>query len=239
MEVKIPGLCDGSKLVRVVCMSDSHSLHTRLEVPPGDILLHCGDFTNKGTASEIQAFASWFAALPHPTKLLVHGNHEAGPFSKWDPRNAKSLLPGAEFVNNMLVRSHGLTIFGVPWKLQFSAHRAMPDKVDILFLHEPPKGILDGGFGCDVIAKLAKRARVVVFGHIHEAQGVVTNPNGQIFINCALANDGMVAKSLPRPPIWFDLPIVGDAQAPPQQQPKELPCLKEDDNNVQEKAPQT
>lgn len=196
--------------MRVVCLSDSHSLHTRITVPPGDILIHCGDFTNKGTSTEIQAFASWFCSLPHPTKLIVHGNHEAGPFSQWDPRTAKTVLPGAEFVNNSLVRSHGLAIFGVPWKLQFSAHRAMPETVDILFLHEPPKGVLDGGFGCDVISKLAERARVVVFGHIHEANGVATTPKGQVFINCALANDGMVAKSITRTPVWFDLPVKGE-----------------------------
>jgi hypothetical protein len=117
------------------------------------------------------------------------------------------MIPQATFVNNTLVQSKGLSIFGIPWKLQFTSHRTMPANLDILFLHEPPKGILDGGFGCDVVLKLAEKARVVVFGHIHEAQGIHVTSAGQVFINCALANDGMVARSIARPVVWFDIPI--------------------------------
>ena len=35
-------------------------------VPDGDVLLHCGDFTQTGTPQEVRAFCRWFGALPHP-----------------------------------------------------------------------------------------------------------------------------------------------------------------------------
>jgi len=228
VEVKIPPHpTDGPDSVRVVCLSDSHSLHQRVVVPPGDILIHCGDFTNKGTEAEIQAFAGWIGDLPHPIKLLIHGNHEAGPFSKWDPRKAAVLIPQATFVNNALVQCKGLSIFGIPWKLQFTSHRTMPKNLDILFLHEPPRGILDGGFGCDIALRLAEKARVVLFGHIHEAHGVHVTPEGQVFINCALANDGMVARSIARPAFWFDIPV--PIPKPPKETKDSATCTKLND----------
>eukprot|EP00026_Physarum_polycephalum_P021288 Phypoly_transcript_24444.p1 GENE.Phypoly_transcript_24444~~Phypoly_transcript_24444.p1 ORF type:complete len:154 (+),score=43.89 Phypoly_transcript_24444:56-463(+) len=36
-----------NKCVRIVVMSDTHNHVDDLTVPPGDILIHCGDFTNK------------------------------------------------------------------------------------------------------------------------------------------------------------------------------------------------
>jgi predicted phosphodiesterase len=31
--------------MRIVLISDTHGLHRQLEVPPGDLLIHAGDFT--------------------------------------------------------------------------------------------------------------------------------------------------------------------------------------------------
>merc|ERR1719231_1671176 len=50
---------------------------TALEtIPAGDVLLHCGDFTNIGEVSEVAAFAEWFAKLPHKRKIVIAGNHD-------------------------------------------------------------------------------------------------------------------------------------------------------------------
>ena len=43
------------------------------EVPPGDVLLHAGDFSNIGMSQDIQKFADFLTSQPHPhkvTKLL-------------------------------------------------------------------------------------------------------------------------------------------------------------------------
>lgn len=67
--------------LRVVCISDTHSLHEDLgELPGGDVLIHCGDFTNNGTAAEIAAFDAWMNRQPFREKLVVAGNHDWGIF---------------------------------------------------------------------------------------------------------------------------------------------------------------
>lgn len=47
--------------VRVVCMSDTHSLthNIKFDVPDGDILVHAGDFTNVGRREEVIKFNAW------------------------------------------------------------------------------------------------------------------------------------------------------------------------------------
>ena len=54
--------------VRCVCISDTHSQHERVDVPPGDILIHAGDFTMCGASFEVEEFAAWLKGLPHAQK---------------------------------------------------------------------------------------------------------------------------------------------------------------------------
>lgn len=42
----------GAQAVRIVVVSDTHDRHERCYLPEGDILVHCGDFTSKGTTRE-------------------------------------------------------------------------------------------------------------------------------------------------------------------------------------------
>ena len=35
---------------RFITLSDTHNLHRTLTIPPGDVLIHCGDFTNHSTS---------------------------------------------------------------------------------------------------------------------------------------------------------------------------------------------
>jgi len=64
-------------VVRLVVMSDTHNLvSSAAHVPPGDIFLHCGDFTEDGTAQEIAAFNAWLAQVPHKHKVVIPGNHD-------------------------------------------------------------------------------------------------------------------------------------------------------------------
>ncbi|KAL2838044.1 Metallo-dependent phosphatase-like protein [Aspergillus pseudodeflectus] len=60
--------------IRVVCISDTHN--TRPPLPPGDILIHAGDLTARGTFDELQAQLQWLSAQPHAHKVVVAGNHD-------------------------------------------------------------------------------------------------------------------------------------------------------------------
>jgi predicted MPP superfamily phosphohydrolase len=87
--------------VRIVIISDTHSMHARMAtvravllyysrivfgfhqhhaflqpLPAGDILVHCGDMTDTGKATEISSFLEWFASHPHPHKVMIAGNHD-------------------------------------------------------------------------------------------------------------------------------------------------------------------
>lgn len=76
--------------IRVVCISDTHTLHKKIEVPDGDILIHAGnsgsfspsefrilgDFTCKSLPKEIKNFNTWLKSLPHKHKVVIAGNHE-------------------------------------------------------------------------------------------------------------------------------------------------------------------
>ena len=59
-------------------MSDTHTYTDRLpfDVPNGDILLHCGDFTHRGRYHEVEEFNAWLGTLPHKHKIVIAGNHE-------------------------------------------------------------------------------------------------------------------------------------------------------------------
>jgi len=61
---------------KIVCLSDTHNYNEEIAVPDGDILIHAGDATLRGTIPEIEAFLAWFSRLPHKHKVFVAGNHD-------------------------------------------------------------------------------------------------------------------------------------------------------------------
>jgi Icc-related predicted phosphoesterase len=63
---------------KLVFISDTHGEHYSIEndIPYGDFLIHCGDFTSMGRPSRIKNFMEWFVSMPHKHKILVPGNHE-------------------------------------------------------------------------------------------------------------------------------------------------------------------
>lgn len=63
-----------SAWTRFVCISDTHS--RMVHVPSGDVLLHSGDLTAVGTYSDFHRTMDWLADLPHPTKIIIAGNHD-------------------------------------------------------------------------------------------------------------------------------------------------------------------
>lgn len=74
----------------VVCVSDSHSRKEwDKNIPPGDILIHCGDFTLWGDHHQIYEFVKQFTSLPHKYKILIAGNHDIS----MDTNKYNKLLP--------------------------------------------------------------------------------------------------------------------------------------------------
>jgi len=55
-------LCDSHFFFRFVCISDTHGLTGGLKLPPGDVLIHAGDFSNVGAPKDIAGFVDFLNA---------------------------------------------------------------------------------------------------------------------------------------------------------------------------------
>ena len=97
--------------MRLVCMSDTHNLHSQVQVPEGDVVIHAGDWTGTGTQKQVFDFVRWFASLPHKHKVLIAGNHEITldvPFydQNWYRFHKKFPLPAYEIKKYVLRESN-------------------------------------------------------------------------------------------------------------------------------------
>lgn len=117
-------------MLRVVCISDTHAKHRNVRnIPAGDVLLHCGDFTQRGTHKEIADFNDWLGSLPHRHKVVIAGNHDlcmdAVEYeAHWqkdfhhaeynDPNASRGLLTNAVYLENRSVVIEGVKFYGSP-----------------------------------------------------------------------------------------------------------------------------
>lgn len=184
----------------VVFISDTHTLLDRMQIPPGDVLVHSGDACLHGSMAEFAAFAKTFRALPHPHKIYVPGNHDWVPHGNLNL--AKDILRGVSVLVDERVDKAGLRFYGSPWQPEFRQMAynlprrgerlrqrwdAIPGGLDVLVTHGPPMGYLDvveenipgwgrnnRHVGCELLAEALRHARprYHAFGHIHDQHGV-------------------------------------------------------------------
>jgi predicted phosphodiesterase len=61
---------------RFVCVSDTHGYtpsEAGFKLPAGDVLIHAGDLTNKGSLSELRRTMEWISKADFEIKLIVAG----------------------------------------------------------------------------------------------------------------------------------------------------------------------
>lgn len=191
--------------LRIVCISDTHELHRDLVVPPGDVLIHAGDFTfwGKGTKAIVD-FNSWLGEQPHQWRIVTCGNHEfafeADPGLRGLLTNATLLLNESAMIGRARVWASPLTVhYGGAFGRSNAANRvkayaSIPMDTDILVTHGPPYGVLDtspaeclGPAGDRELREAVIRVRPTlhVFGHVHSGYGV-RQTRHTTFINAAL-----------------------------------------------------
>jgi predicted phosphohydrolase len=211
--------------VRFVCISDTHTRHWSLSVPPGDVLLLCGDLTisDKGPyladINRLRDLNRWLGTLPHQHKLVIAGNHDRA-IQEMGQEAAKQLFTNATYLENEEITVFGIRIYASPISCGGSRNHAfqydsaeikefvsrIPEGIDILMTHGPPARFGPGYWGCPIL-----RARVGtvcpryhVFGHDHDTYGVYpAEDSPTIFINAALAVSFIY--NLSRFPIVFDI----------------------------------
>ncbi len=142
--------------MRLVCISDTHSQHDDIDlIPDGDVLIHAGDCLGRGSIFELEDFDYWLGELPHPTKILIAGNHDWCFQTR--PNEARKLVTNAIYLEDSGVTIGGLKFWGSPitptfrnWA--FNRDRGpdiakhwdlIPDDTDVLVTHGPPEGIFD------------------------------------------------------------------------------------------------
>lgn len=176
--------------MKLVAVADTHGEHRRLTLPDGDVFLHAGDLTQRGTLEQLADVADWMRSLPHRHKLVIAGNHDFALERK--PAEARALFHGLTYLEDQEVTLEGVRFYGSPWQpwfhsWAFNLHRGapidavwqkIPAGVDVLITHGPPKGMGDRVYdgervGCDDLLRHLPRvgAKVHVFGHIHEDRG--------------------------------------------------------------------
>ena len=95
----------------IVLLSDTHELHREVEVPPGDILIHAGDFTmNSKSAEKLLDFNEWLCELPHAYRVVIPGNHDAVV----EDASRRALITNAKLLINEGMEMMGLKIWGSP-----------------------------------------------------------------------------------------------------------------------------
>ena len=138
--------------VRLLHLSDTHGLHRSLgtpgcfDLPDAEILLHTGDFTDRGDPEEVADFDAWLGELRRRGKfqhaVVILGNHEWKQLRDYDAAKrsgmlarafagapaVRALLPSATVLEHETLSLMGLKIYGCGW-CPWHSHGS-PDKVD-------------------------------------------------------------------------------------------------------------
>lgn len=190
-------------------ISDTHNQHSKIpyDALETDVLIHCGDAAVRGTYEELKSFLDWFVKAPAKYKLYLPGNHDKG-LKKNNGLKELMAAYGIQNPHRNLITINGHTFWGnevVPyWSAltgkvspsyitRYHVWRKMPENLDVLITHCPPRYILDLAargehLGCEQLALRIKDAkpRFHVFGHIHEHRGLSVTTSPTTYYNCSM-----------------------------------------------------
>ncbi|WP_193074581.1 metallophosphatase domain-containing protein [Pseudomonas sp. FME51] len=215
--------------MKLVCISDTHSLHWGIpHIPDGDVLIHAGDSLGQGTLGNIEDLNNWLGTLPHRYKIVIAGNHD------WafqdTPELARETLSNAIYLEDSGVEIEGVRFWGSPWTPAFmdwafmldrgqplhDAWALIPEATDVLITHGPPQGFGDmvdidmvcRNVGCrDLLERIDELSlKAVVFGHIHEGYGLYQRGHTKL-VNASTCTERYEPYN---PPVILDLDDAGE-----------------------------
>lgn len=156
------------KCVRLVCISDTHGKHRDVLLPPGDILIHGGDFSKSGETGSMKDLSAYFQESNFEEVVCIAGNHDLPLHEefykeKWnrfhrhafDIQDAKDSIQNCKYLEDSSYTSQrGIEIYGSPWSPFFfdwafnlqrgkeimEKWKLVPTSTDILVTHGPPLG---------------------------------------------------------------------------------------------------
>lgn len=201
--------------MRLVCISDTHNQHNKIKLPKGDVLIHAGDATGRGTIQEVSNFLTWMGAQPFTHRLFVPGNHD-WLFEK-QPQLAKQMCEDNKIVllHERAIEIDGLKFYGSAFQPEFCGWAfnksrgpelaeiwsRIPSDTDVLVTHSPSMSILDElvyangvpngqHVGCRDLAERMSQLdiKVHICGHIHCGYGKVESAKTKHY-NAALLDE--------------------------------------------------
>jgi len=109
-------------MTKLVCISDTHNNHSRIQIEECDILIHAGDATLHGSEMEVSSFLNWFSSLDQAKhKVFIPGNHDfffTGKTltNKYTNKEIKDYIPSnVHYLVDKSVTLEGLKVYGTPW----------------------------------------------------------------------------------------------------------------------------
>lgn len=154
------------KKLRLCIISDTHEEIETIppnEMPEADVLVHCGDFTKRGSLDAGAAFLEWLSTLKQYSKIIfIAGNHDsfleyATPKTLFLKYLREKLGDRAVYLEHQSYEYAGWRFFGTPYVPQFcnlafnrqdairkKLWEDIPGNTEILLSHCPPRGVLDG-----------------------------------------------------------------------------------------------
>lgn len=145
-------------MTKIVCVSDTHLAEP--DLPKGDILIHAGDFTYRGTPKEIAQSLYWLAKHIHKYEVVIitPGNHDWGYELDYSQNKQECVDKGIYVLNDEALTFDGIKFWGSPITPEFCSWAfnrdrgaairnhwdLIPEDTNVLISHGPPYGILDG-----------------------------------------------------------------------------------------------
>lgn len=198
--------------MRLVLISDTHGLHSKLDLPEGDVLVHAGDLTARGKLSELAQASSWLNAQigKFHHVVAIGGNHDFC-LEHFMTEKREDLLGNifgdVIYSRDRSVMIDGVKFYGTPWCPQFNDWAfnlargpeikakwdMIPADTDVLVTHTPPFGVLDHYWqyrlGDEDLMERVKfiKPDVHVFGHVHNAYGSCDRDGTQFVNACSTA----------------------------------------------------
>lgn len=197
--------------MKIVVVSDTHGMHDHVRVPPGDVLIHCGDFSGDDHGiGNLAKFLIWLERHPHKHKIFIAGNHDWIFEKENDLAVTLTKEYGVTYLQQSSVEIDGVNFWGSPITPEFCGWAFnrkrgpeikaywdhIPANTDVLITHGPPKGILDyNAFdkfycGCEELAVKVDevKPKLHCFGHIHSRYGW-SQKDGITFINASACDE--------------------------------------------------
>jgi len=146
-------------MTKIVCISDTHCQLSKVAIPDGDILVHSGDLTYRGTVKETSK--ELFELSKHRARfkaiVLTEGNHDW--LGARDPHTMDQMCKdnGVILLRDSGVEIEGIRFYGSPWQPEFcnwsfnlprgqalkEKWALIPEDTQVLLTHSPPMSILD------------------------------------------------------------------------------------------------